>query len=451
MRVEFRITLCIALFFLSASLSAQVLTVPYEQFTLPNGLNIILHKDNTIPRLTVNVWYHVGSGSERPGRTGFAHLFEHILFEGSKHVPEGKFDQWLEAAGGDNNGSTTEDRTNYYENLPSNALDLAMFLESDRMGFLLPSLTEGTVNGQRDVVKNERRQSYENRPYGKASLELPALMYPRNHPYSWPVIGSMEDLTAASRQDVADFFTKYYTPSNASLSIAGDLDVTETRKAVEKWFSDVPGGKAVMPPDLPAAFLTEEKRIVVEDKVELPRLMMVWLTPPAFHPGNAELDILANLLTEGKNSRLYKRLVYDLQIAQSVSAFQDSKKFSSEFYLVADARQGIGLTQLEKIIQEEINTLKMQNPQEREMQRTINQMESNFVQQMESAGNKANQLNSYYYYTGNPDYFNEDLQRFKAIGASDISAVAQRYLKDQQRIVMSIVPEGKIELAAKRN
>ncbi len=451
MRVVFRITLCIALLCLSASIPAQVLSVPYEQFTLPNGLNVILHRDNTIPRLTVNVWYHVGSGSEKPGRTGFAHLFEHILFEGSQHVPEGKFDQWLEAAGGDNNGSTIEDRTNYYENLPSNALDLALFLESDRMGFLLPSLTEGTVNGQRDVVKNERRQSYENRPYRKASLELPALMYPRNHPYSWPVIGSMEDLTAASRQDVADFFTKYYTPSNASLSIAGDMDVTEARKTVEKWFSDVPGGKAVPPPDLPAAYLTEEKRIVVEDKVELPRLMMVWLTPPAFHPGNAELDILANLLTEGKNSRLYKRLVYDLQIAQSVSAFQDSKKFSSEFYLVADARQGIGLTQLEKIIQEEINIVKMQNPQEREMQRTINQMESNFVQQMESAGDKANQMNSYYYYTGNPDYFNEDLQRFKAIGASDISAVAQRYLKDEQRIVMSIIPEGKIELAAKKN
>lgn len=434
-----------------ASLPGQVLNVAYEQFILPNGLHVILHKDNTIPRLSVNVWYHVGSGSEKPGRTGFAHLFEHLLFEGSQHVPEGKFDQWLESAGGDNNGSTNEDRTNYYENLPSNALDLALFLESDRMGFLLPTLTEGTVNGQRDVVKNERRQSYENRPYGKASLELPALLYPKNHPYSWPTIGSMEDLTAASRQDVADFFTKFYTPSNASLCIAGDLELADARKAVEKWFSDVPGGTAISRSDVPAAYLTEEKRIVVEDKVELPRLMMVWLTPAAFQPGNAELDLLGNLLTEGKNSRLYKRLVYDLQIAQSVSAFQNSNRISSEFYLIADARQGIGLTQLEKIIQEEIDLLKKQSPQERELQRTVNQIESNFVQQMESAGGKGDQLNSYYYYTGNPDYFNEDLQRFKSISPSDISAVALRYLKDQQRIVMSIVPEGKKELAAGKN
>ncbi len=449
-----RTSLLAALLFVCGSLPAQVLNVAYEQFTLPNGLNVILHKDNAVPRISVNVWYHVGSGSEKPGRTGFAHLFEHILFEGSQHVPEGKFDQWLEAAGADNNGSTTEDRTNYYEDLPSNALDLALFLESDRMGYLLPTLTEATVNGQRDVVKNERRQSYENRPYGKASLELPSLLYPKSNPYSWPVIGSMEDLTAASRQDVADFFTKYYVPSNASLSIAGDIELSEARKSVEKWFSDVPGGKPVLPQDLPAAYLTEEKRIVVEDKVELPRLMMVWLSPPAFAPGNAALDVLGNLLTEGKNSRLYKRLVYDLQIAQSVYAYQDSKKFSSEFYLVADANQGIGLTQLEKVIQEEINLIKAQYPQERELNRTVNQIESNFIQQMESAGGfsgKANQLNSYYYYTGDADYFNEDLQRYKAIGLSDVSAAAQRYLKDDQRIVMSIVPEGKTELAAKKN
>ncbi|MCA6489898.1 MAG: insulinase family protein, partial [Chitinophagaceae bacterium] len=241
---------------------AQKIKVPYEQFTLPNGLNVILHQDKTIPRISVNVWYFVGSGNEKPGRTGFAHLFEHILFEGSKNVPEGKFDEWLEAAGANNNGSTTEDRTNYYEDLPSNALDLALFLESDRMGFLLASLTDSTVDGQRDVVKNERRQSYENRPYGKANLELPALLYPANHPYSWPVIGSMSDLTAASRQDVADFFTQYYTPGNASLCIAGDIDLAQARKAIEKWFSDVPAGKPVVPPSPVAAVLKEEKRVV---------------------------------------------------------------------------------------------------------------------------------------------------------------------------------------------
>jgi zinc protease len=430
---------------------AQDLKVAYEQFTLPNGLNVILHQDRTVPRISVNVWYHVGSGSEKPGRTGFAHLFEHILFEGSQHVPEGKFDEWLEAAGANNNGSTTEDRTNYYEDLPSNALDLALFLESDRMGFLLPSLTGKTVDGQRDVVKNERRQSYENRPYGKASLELSALLYPKNHPYSWPVIGSMEDLSAASTQDVADFFTQFYTPNNASLCVSGDLDLAEARKAVEKWFSDVPAAKAKETAVNVTAALTEEKRVVFEDKVQLPRLQMVWLTPPNFQPGNAEMDLLASLLAGGKNSRLYKKLVYELQIAQSVSSFQSSQKLSSEFTITATARPEVSLSQLEKVIEEEIEKMKTEFPSARELERVKNQFESGFISQIESAGGfggKANQLNQYYFYTGNPDYFNEDLQRYKAVDVSDISSAARKYLKLDVRVVMSIVPEGKKELAA---
>lgn len=434
--------------------SAQEIVVPYEQFTLPNGLHVILHKDNTVPRVSVNMWYHVGSGSEKPGRTGFAHLFEHILFEGSQHVPEGKFDQWLEAAGADNNGSTTEDRTNYYEDLPSNALDLALFLESDRMGFLLKSMSAATVDGQRDVVKNERRQSYENRPYGKAFLELPALLYPKDHPYSWTVIGSMEDLSAASYQDVVDFFTTYYAPGNCSMSIAGDIDLAATRKSVEKWFADVPAGKPVAKVNPIASGLSEEKRVVIEDKVQLPRIMMVWLTPPSFQPGNAEMDLVSNLLTGGKNSRLYKKLVYEMQIAQNVFASNDSKKFASEFSITATARPGVTLSQLEKVIQEEIDKLKTAAPEERELQRVKNQFESGFIGQIESAGGfsgKANALNQYYYYTGNPDYFNEDLMRYKAVGVSDISAAVGLYLKDNARVVMSIVPEGKKELAAKKN
>jgi zinc protease len=433
---------------------AQKIKVPYEQFTLPNGLNVILHQDKTIPRISVNVWYFVGSGNERPGRTGFAHLFEHILFEGSKNVPEGKFDEWLEAAGANNNGSTTEDRTNYYEDLPSNALDLALFLESDRMGFLLSSLTDSTVDGQRDVVKNERRQSYENRPYGKANLELPALLYPKDHPYSWPVIGSMADLTAASRQDVADFFTQYYTPGNASLCIAGDIDLVQARKAIEKWFSDVPAGKPVVPPSPVTAILKEEKRVVMEDKVQLPRLQMIWLSPANFQPGSAEMDLLSSILGGGKNSRLYKRLVYDLQIAQNVSCFQNSSKFSGEFYVAVTARPGIGLSQLEKVVQEEIDRIKNENPSDRELTRVMNQSESRFLTQIERSGGfsgKANQLNEYFFYTGNPDYFNEDLQRFKSVDPADISAAARKYLRSDARIVMSIVPEGKKDLAATKN
>jgi zinc protease len=433
---------------------AQKIKVPYEQFTLPNGLNVILHQDKTIPRISVNVWYFVGSGNEKPSRTGFAHLFEHILFEGSKNVPEGKFDEWLEAAGANNNGSTTEDRTNYYEDLPSNALDLALFLESDRMGFLLSSLTDSTVDGQRDVVKNERRQSYENRPYGKANLELPALLYPKDHPYSWPVIGSMADLTAASRQDVADFFTQYYTPGNASLCIAGDIDLVQARKAIEKWFSDVPAGKPVVPPSPVTAILKEEKRVVMEDKVQLPRLQMIWLSPANFQPGSAEMDLLSSILGGGKNSRLYKRLVYDLQIAQNVSCFQNSSKFSGEFYVAVTARPGIGLSQLEKVVQEEIDRIKNENPSDRELTRVMNQSESRFLTQIERSGGfsgKANQLNEYFFYTGNPDYFNEDLQRFKSVDPADISAAARKYLRSDARIVMSIVPEGKKDLAATKN
>jgi len=441
-------------FMFSASVLAQELKVPYEQFILPNGLNVILHQDRAVPRISVNVWYHVGSGNEKLGRTGFAHLFEHILFEGSEHVPEGKFDQWLEASGASNNGSTTTDRTNYYEDLPSNALDLALFLESDRMGYLLKSLTSKTVDGQRDVVKNERRQSYENRPYGKASLEFPSLLYPKGHPYSWPVIGSMEDLTAASLQDVIDFFSTYYTPGNASLSIAGDIDIKEARAAVEKWFSDVPAGKSREIVAAPVAILREEKRVVIEDKVQLPQIQMVWLTPAAYHPGNAELNLLSSLLASGKNSRLYKRLVYDLQVAQSVQAFQNSKELTSEFYIIATARSGVTLSQLEKIIQEEIDKLKKENPEDRELERVKNQYESQFIAQMERSGGfggKANQLNAYFFGTGNPDYFNEDLHRHKAVGTTDISSVALRYLKDNARVVMSIVPEGKKEMAAVKN
>ena len=233
----------------SISLGAQgpALSVPYTQFKLPNGLNVILHRDTSVPVVSVNVWYHVGSGNERPGRTGFAHLFEHVMFEGSMHVPEGSFDNWLEAAGGNNNGSTSTDRTNYYEDLPANALELALFLESDRMGFLLDDKSPDKINGQRDVVKNEKRQSVDNQPYGQAFIELPAMLYPPGHPYSWSTIGSMEDLSAASFEDVARFFRTYYVPAMPAWSIAGDIDIAGTRKLVEKWFSDVPAGKPVPP------------------------------------------------------------------------------------------------------------------------------------------------------------------------------------------------------------
>src|SRR5262245_32924142 len=255
---------------------SDAISVPYTMFTLANGLTLIVHEDHSVPVVTVNVWYHVGSANEKPGRTGFAHLFKHLMFEGSKHVKEGEFDTLLEAAGGNNNGSTTNDRTNYIIDVPKNALELALFLESDRMGYLLDTMSPERVNGQRDVVKNERRQSFENRPYGQASIELDKMLWPANHPYNWPTIGYMEDLTAASHEDVVEFFKRYYAPNNASLSIAGDIDLDRTQAMVEKWFGEIPAGTPVEPVAPPAAILTGVKKQTLTDRVQLPRIYLAW-------------------------------------------------------------------------------------------------------------------------------------------------------------------------------
>jgi zinc protease len=443
----------VALIFCSAvALAGETkITVPYQRFTLPNGLTVILHEDHTTPTISVNIYYHVGSSREKPGRTGFAHLFEHLMFEGSGHVPEGKFDEWLEAVGGENNGSTNNDRTNYFMNVPSNALELALFLESDRMGYLIDAMNPDKVNAQRDVVKNERRQSYENRPYGMAEIALDDSLFPPNHPYHWPVIGSMEDLSAASYQDVVDFFRKYYGPANASLSIAGDIDPAKVRGLVGKWFSDIPSTPSVPPQEIPVAFLDREKRFLQEDKVTLPRLYIAWHSPSIFSPGDAELDMVASVLASGKNSRLYKRLVYDLQIAQDVTAFQSSQKLGSTFQIIATARAGHTLSELEKIINEEISTLQSTPPSDRELGRAVNQYESSFLRRLEAVGGfygKADLLNAYFTNTGNPDYFQEDFSRYKALSPADVQCTAATYLRHDDRVVLSIVPAGHPELAA---
>lgn len=427
------------------------LTIPFTQFTLPNGLHVILHEDHTVPLATVNVWYHVGSAREKPGRTGFAHLFEHLMFEGSAHVKEGAFDTLLEGAGGTNNGSTQVDRTNYFIDIPSNAVDLALFLESDRMGYLLESMSPARVDGQRDVVKNERRQSLENAPYGMASIEMDQLLYPEGHPYRWPTIGYMEDLTAASYEDVVEFFKKYYQPTNASLVVAGDIDAAKTRALIEKWFSDVKAGSGSVPPiDYPHAMLTEVKRKTIEDRVQLPRLYISWLTPAGFAPGDAELDVVSQVLAGGKNSRLYKRLVYDLQIAQDVAAYQASAALGSQFQIVVTARPPqdgatpqAQLDRIRSVVDEELAALQKAPPAAREFERAINQIEASFYDRMESVGGfsgTGNQLNAYYFATGNPDYFNEDLSRYRALTASDVQAAAAFWLPAGRRAELAVVP-----------
>jgi zinc protease len=413
---------------------------------LTNGLTVILHRDASVPIVAVNLWYHVGSANEKPGRTGFAHLFEHLMFEGSKDVQEGEFDTLLEAAGGSSNGSTENDRTNYVIDVPSNALELALFLESDRMGYLVETMSPERVNGQRDVVKNERRQSFENRPYGMASIELDKMLWPPGHPYSWPVIGYMEDLTAASYEDVVEFFKTYYAPNNASLVIAGDIDIDKTQALVEKWFKDIPGGQVVAPVSAPPAVLTTVKRQTITDKVQLPRLYLGWLTPRQYAPGDAALDLTSSVLAGGKNSRLYTRLVYELQIAQDVSAFQQSLALGSSFLIVATARPGHDIAEIQKVIDEELERLRREPPQPREVERALNQTEASFYRQMERVGGfggKANQLNAYYVAGGSPDYFSEDLARYTSLSPSDVQAAVLRWLPSDRRVELIVQPESK--------
>jgi zinc protease len=450
--------LFLALLSLAVPLSAQApqgaapasnpptLEVPYRLFTLSNGLTVILHQDRTVPVAAVNVWYHVGSANERKGRTGFAHLFEHLMFEGSKNVKEGEFDTLLEAAGGNNNGSTNSDRTNYVIDVPNNALELALFLESDRMAYLLDTMSPERVNGQRDVVKNERRQSYENRPYGMADIEIDHMLWPENHPYHWPTIGDMEDLTAASYEDVVEFFKKYYAPNNASLSIAGDVDLDKTQALVQKWFGEIPGGAPVEPVAPPAAILTSVTRKTITDQVRLPRVYLAWLTPRLYAPGDAALDVASSVLAGGKNSRLYKRLVYDTQMAQDVSARQQSGALGSSFQIVATARPGKSIADIQKIIDEEIDRLRREPPDAREVQRAINQIEASFYRAMErvgSFGGKADQLNAYFTAGGGPDYFAEDLARYTSLSPSDVQAAITTWLPATRRVELIVEPEAK--------
>ena len=425
------------------------LEMPYRTIRLDNGLVAILHRDTTIPVVSVNTWYHVGSGRERPGRTGFAHLFEHLMFMGSQHVPTGDFDRLLEAAGAVNNGSTTEDRTNYWETAPSNALDLPLFLESDRMAYLLDNVTPDLVDGQRDVVKNELRQGILNQPYGILELELPKLLFPPEHPYSWPVIGSMEDLTAASQEDVTGFFRDWYGPGNASVVVAGDIDLDRAEAAVRRWFGEVPARPPVPAMDAPPVRLQGETRKVLQDKVQLPKLVLAWIGVPAFHPSEAALDVLADVLAEGKTSRLYKALVHEGQIAQSVDAFNDGRKVAGVFAIEILARPGHSLTEILAAADREIRKVADEGIAPDELQRAVNGIETEFLGALESVagfGGKADLLNRYFFYTGNPDYADEDLARFHALSPGDVQNAARSWL-GPDRVVVSIVPEGSKGLA----
>jgi zinc protease len=437
-----------ALVAVPAPAAAQEVAIPHTMFELDNGLRFIVHQDRSAPIIQVNVWYHVGSGYEEPGRTGFAHLFEHIMFEGSGNVARGEFDTLLEAAGGRSNGTTNVDRTNYFETVPSNALALALWLEADRMGTLLDAMTQQKLDIQRDVVKNERRQSYENQPYGMFWETQAPLMYPGGHPYSWTTIGSMEDLSAATLEDVESFFRRFYAPNNAVVAVAGDVELAEVRRLAELYFGWIPRGVPVERPSIAIPELAGTRHVTLEDRVTLPQVNMMWRTPEAYSADDAALGALAQILAGGRNSRLYRRLVFEEQTAQSVSAFNWSKLLSGDFFVRITARPEIELRRMEAAVLEEIARLAQEPPTERELQRVKNQLETDMVVSLERVSTKADRLNEYLYFTGTPDFAARDLARFRALTPADVQRVAQRYLDQRHRVVISIVPEGQTQLAA---
>ena len=422
--------------------------IPFSQHTLANGLRLVVHEARGLPIVAVNLWYHVGSRNERPGRTGFAHLFEHLMFEGSQHYDRGFFHP-LQEAGAALNGSTNTDRTNYWEVVPTPALELALWMESDRMGYLLPALTDQKFRNQRDVVLNERRQNYENRPYGMAGLAIVGALYPPDHPYHWATIGAADDLQAATLDEVRAFFRQYYHPGNASLVIAGDIDSYEAIALARRYFDEIPGGPPP-PPVSARAALDAEVRLVLEDRVELPRLYLAWHSPAMFAPGDAEMDLVADLLANGKSSRLYTALVYERRIATDVSAMQNSREMAGLCQIVATAMPGQTLAVLFEAVQGEIDRLLQNGATPDEMDRGLAQAEAHFVGRLQTLGGfggKSDQLNAYTVFLDDPGYLSRDLQRYRAVTADTLAESARQFVGHDRRVVLSVVPAGRADLA----
>jgi zinc protease len=421
-----------------------------EKYTLANGLEVILSEDHRVPLVGVDVWYHVGPAHEAPGRTGFAHLFEHMMFQGSKHIESDAHFRLLAGGGATGiNGTTNFDRTNYFETMPANQLELALWLESDRMGYLLETVDQAKLSNQQDVVRNERRQSYENRPYGIVEEAVFQALFPEGHPYHGMVIGSHADIQAAKLDDVREFFRQYYAPNNATIAIAGDIDKAATKKLIEKYFGTLKRGPAIPPVNVKTEAITSERRLVVEDRVELPRIYMAWITPPFFKEGDADADIAASVLGQGRVSRLYKKLEYEKQIAQNVTASQYSTMLGSIFTIEATARPGHTLQELETVINEEIEALRTKGPTVAEVDRARNVLETqvfNGLQLVGGFGGVADQLNLYNHYVGSPDYLTEDIMRRRRVTPETVRQFAQRYLAPNARVVVHGVP-GKQNLA----
>ena len=419
-----------------------MVTISFDKHTLSNGLDVILHEDHTIPLVAVNVWYHVGSKDEEMGRTGFAHLFEHVMFEGSKHHNRSHFEP-LHKAGANLNGSTTPDRTNYWEDVPTNYLELALWLEADRMGFLLDALDQQRFDVQRDVVKNERRQSYENRPYGMASWHLQEALYPLPHPYHWMTIGSEADLDAASLDDVKDFFKRFYSPTNASLAIAGDIDRGQVLELVNRYFGDLPPGESVPRKGRHDSGLSGRIELEMRDKVTLPRTYVAWPTPPEGDVDDAPLEIYQAIMSDGLTSRLHRSLVYEKQIAQSALMRYHPSEISGQCVLQVTAAEGHELAKVEAAADAEMARLLKEPPTDEEMTRVKNRIEANHFRQLARIGGfggRADQLNHFSVFSSNPDLINTSLDRYMAVTREDVMRVAQTVLGGNQ-VRLRVLPE----------
>jgi zinc protease len=434
---------------IDADLRLLPVNISFSKHTLANGLDVLLHEDHACPIVAVNLWYHVGSKNERPGHTGFAHLFEHLMFEGSQHHDKGYFSP-LQGAGATLNGSTNADRTNYWEVVPAGALELALWMESDRMGYLLPALTQAKFSNQRDVVLNERRQNYENRPYGLAPMALLAALFPEQHPYHWTTIGEIADLQAVQLDEVHAFFRRYYHPANASIALAGDIDSADALALVDQYFGEIDPGDDVDPVRA-TAMLDGEVRIQFEDRVELPRLYLAWLTPAMFAEADADLDLATDLLANGKTSRLYRRLVFEERLATDVSASQNSREIAGYAQITATAAPGHTLGEIERVIVEEIDRLATDGPTDEEMERGRVQAEAQFMFRLQTVGGfggKSDQLNAYNVFLQDPAYFDRDLARYQVVTNTSLQDAVRQHLDPARRVTLSIVPQGRTALAA---
>jgi zinc protease len=422
--------------------ATSALDLRFQRHVLANGLRVILHRDTSLPLVAVNLWYHVGSKNEKPGRTGFAHLFEHMLFQGSQHIPTHDHFRFVQQVGGITNGSTWYDRTNYYEILPSAHLELGLWLESDRMGFLLPAITQASLDNQRDVVMNERRQRVDNQPYGRAGERVHELLYPGAHPYHWPVIGYMEDIAAATLEEVRSFFRTYYTPNNAVLTLAGDFDPDDALRKVEAWFGDIPAGPPIPPVAVPRVTLGGEQRAVLEGDVHLPRVYIAFRGPAYGQHGWYAADLLSSVLTGGKSSRLYQDLIYDRQIAQEVGVYISPYESVATFMMIATARPGVGAEEIESALLDHMAEAATALPTDVDLERARNRMLTEHFSSMQKLENRADQFSQFTTYFDDPAGVAAEAERYEEVSAGDLRDFAARYCTPSERVVVWVVPNA---------